>query len=145
MLDFVAMNEVSQEGNLLVQHHLLFDFGGQQQTTFFSWSSITQLRYLMFLLRLCDLDLVDMKTCVFDLIIIYPKMRKMVCFHFWENMLDFVAINEVSQEGNLLVQHHLLFGSGEQQQTASISWGLITQNIEAYKGVEMMKQTIIQG
>ncbi|XP_044470968.1 uncharacterized protein LOC123199970 isoform X5 [Mangifera indica] len=86
-----------------------------------------KLRYLMFLLRLCDLDLVDMKTCVFDLIIIYPKMRKMVCFHFWENMLDFVAINEVSQEGNLLVQHHLLFGSGEQQQTASISWGLITQ------------------
>ncbi|KAJ0031108.1 hypothetical protein Pint_14591 [Pistacia integerrima] len=54
-------------------------------------------------------------------------MGKMACFLLWESMLDFVAMNKVSQEGNLLVQCHLLFGSGGQQQTSSICCSFITQ------------------
>ncbi|KAJ0090033.1 hypothetical protein Patl1_14783 [Pistacia atlantica] len=53
-------------------------------------------------------------------------MGKMACFLLWESMLDFVAMNKVSQEGNL--QCHLLFGSGGQQQTSSICCSFITQD-----------------
>lgn len=62
----------------------------------------------MFLLSPCDLDLVYMKTFC-DSIIFVLNMGKVVRFLFWESMLDFVAMNKVSQEGNLLVQVGNLF------------------------------------